>query len=385
MIKRLEIKDFKCFSRSSIDFNNLTVLVGINSVGKSSVIQSLLLCRQTYDKLRAFSADINTLKNVEVLLNNEYSLQLGNSSEVLNTMAGEENKLAFSLYGTDEKGIEFEYSVSKNFPELFLHFPNDKQIDNDYVNNLSIFRRQFHYLNTERVGPQNIQYMKNQEFPNTGYKGEYSGYAIAKAGDSKVLDKKRFLSSGGEFPTLQKQVDFWLDYILPGVQFRAEPYYNLNIVSLGLKRTSSGTEFLNPNNLGYGISYVLPIIVSGLLAEEGCMLIVENPELNLHPSAQSKIGLFLAQVASSGVQVIIETHSEHVINGIRIACLTEGLIHTDAVSFNSFSLDEDNRGICIENISLNKYAELSKWPKGFIDQEQNDLRMLNHLRKGLSK
>lgn len=70
-------------------------------------------------------------------------------------------------------------------------------------------------------------------------------------------------------------------------------------------------------NVGFGITYALPILVSGLTVPEGGMLLVENPEAHLHAKAQSNMGYFLARMAAAGVRVIIETHSEHIVNGIR--------------------------------------------------------------------
>jgi len=81
---------------------------------------------------------------------------------------------------------------------------------------------------------------------------------------------------------------------------------------------SSKNRF-KPVNVGFGYSYLLPIVVSGLIAEPGDILIVENPEAHLVPSAQSRIANFLARVSRTGVQVFIESHSEHILNGLRIA------------------------------------------------------------------
>lgn len=80
-----------------------------------------------------------------------------------------------------------------------------------------------------------------------------------------------------------------------------------------------------PANVGFGYTYILPIIVSGLIAQKGQILIVENPEAHLHPKAQSEIAKFLALVASCGVQIYIESHSEHILNGLRISTLIDSI------------------------------------------------------------
>ena len=78
-------------------------------------------------------------------------------------------------------------------------------------------------------------------------------------------------------------------------------------------------EFLRAVHTGDGLVQVLPIVVAALSAAEDSLLLIENPEANLHPAGQAHMGEFLAEVAAAGVQVILETHSDHVLNGIRRA------------------------------------------------------------------
>ena len=84
-----------------------------------------------------------------------------------------------------------------------------------------------------------------------------------------------------------------------------------------------------PTNVGFGYSYALPILIAGLTAEKGTILIVENPEAHLHPSAQSMITKFLGLVANRGVQVFIETHSEHILNALRVMVVQESMKASD--------------------------------------------------------
>ena len=124
----------------------------------------------------------------------------------------------------------------------------------------------------------------------------------------------------------------------------------------------------------------MPIIVSGLIAEKGSLLIVENPEAHLHPSGQSRIGQFLAAIASTGVQVVIETHSEHVINGVRIAALKD-FIANDKILINF--LKKENGEIEINSIEVNELGDLNDFPEGFFDQVEQDLIKLIKLKNCL--
>ncbi|MCZ7357682.1 MAG: DUF3696 domain-containing protein [Candidatus Methanoperedens sp.] len=370
MIKNITINNFKCFLDSSINLNRLTILAGSNAVGKSSLIQALLIVRQTIDKLMSEYKYLKDYPEIDIQLNHEYFLNLGDTSQVLSSNATSED-ITFIINDKTPSRASFKYSMSKKSPELVLKFQR-VGIVVDRNEAVSIYQNEFHYLNAERLGPRVRQDIVNQKFSNTGFQGEYTGYTIEKNNEYKINEKRRFDDVELTVPNLNKQVEYWLNYIIPGIEINTTLYQQINMVGYYLRRTYSDTKPLNPNNVGFGISYVLPIIVSGLIAEEGCLLIVENPEAHLHPSGQSRIGQFLAQIASSGVQVIVETHSEHVINGIRIATLKK-LISNDLVSINFFSLDKKSKNPNIQHITLDENAELSNWPYGFFDQEEKDL------------
>lgn len=371
LIREIEIENFKCFLNASVPLNNLTILSGSNAVGKSTLIQALLLIRQTIDNL---SPKENFLTGkLEISLNGKYCLNLGNSSQIISSNA-QKNEIIFKIKpefpSGGSFGALFEYITYPENPELTLKFHPSSSVV--LKSTQSIYKKEFHYLNAERLGPRVTQSMINQEFPNTGYQGEFTGYVLAKNPQFIVDEGRRFNSTELKVSRLNKQVEYWLDYIIPGIEISNVLYKEINQVGCYFKRTYSDTELLNPNNIGFGISYVLPIIVSGLIAEKGSMFIVENPEAHLHPSGQSHIGQFLAQMAASGLQVIIETHSEHVINGVRIAILKD-LISSDSVCIEFFNMDEKARQPRIEHITLDKDAELSDWPYGFFDQEEKDL------------
>ena len=133
-----------------------------------------------------------------------------------------------------------------------------------------------------------------------------------------------------------------------------------------------------PTNTGFGISYVLPIIVTCLLAEKDRWVIIENPEAHLHPAAQSKIGGFLAKMANAGLRIVVETHSDHIINGIQLA-VAKKEIENSCIIINYF--DKGEQQPKVHSISMNEKGELDKWPKGFFDQTEIDFAKLIELRR----
>jgi predicted ATPase len=244
---------------------------------------------------------------------------------------------------------------------------------------LTVFSDQFHYLVAERYGPRDLSDVSDESYINTGLAGEHTADAIARAEALNLtIDERLCLVEGQNL--FKVQLEAWMRLLVPNIQLISHPYPEINRVRLSIENAGSPVDPLPPTSTGFGISYVLPIIVSGLLCPPGAMLIVENPEAHLHPSAQSAIGQFLAAVASTGVQVIIETHSENVINGVRLATINDLIDHAD-VGLLFFSTTDGDTQPRIEKISIDPLAELSAWPRGFFDQQGADLTALMNARK----
>ena len=138
-------------------------------------------------------------------------------------------------------------------------------------------------------------------------------------------------------------------------------------------------------NVGFGITYALPILVSGLTVPEGGMLLVENPEAHLHAKAQSNMGYFLARMAAAGVRVIIETHSEHIVNGIR-RMIVEGKSEMSQKDMTIYFFVNTNEKKNIIEITTVEIGNLSEFPVDFFDQVRQDMAELMKLerkRKGM--
>lgn len=167
---------------------------------------------------------------------------------------------------------------------------------------------------------------------------------------------------------------------MPGVSISAKYETTTGTAQIRVENDFTKGESVIAPNVGFGISYVLPILVTGLIAKEGCFMVVENPEAHLHPSAQSRIGRFLSIIAASGVKVIVETHSDHILTGIQIAAASS-ILDPSLVTINFFSQKKDLQQPKVETIEIGQLGELSKWPNGFFDQSQTDYRELLKLRR----
>lgn len=387
---RLSIQNFKCFIKKDITFNNLTILAGANANGKSTCIQALLFLRQTIEELgysafdsQSFNIDLrqrfDTKQNVDrdIPLNDKFCLALGNSTFILNKNSRHAVGLGFGKDDLSELFVSFE---SESFDaKLALKVKSVSLGPKVEDADLPLFRKQFYYLNAERIGPRVKQGIQHSEYPHAGWQGEFTAQLLNREnGYWKITDDKKFNNIA--IPFLQDQVNLWLDFIFPGTRVRAVTDANTLSGQILLENTLTLSEPTVATNVGFGISYVLPIIVSGLIAERGTFLIVENPESHLHPGAQSRIGEFLAAMAHAGVYVVVETHSDHLINGIQIA-VAKRAIDEKTVTINFFNQAGNDNQPNVKAISISATGELSEWPKGFFDQSQIDFAKLIAVRK----
>ena len=178
-------------------------------------------------------------------------------------------------------------------------------------------------------------------------------------------------------PTLGSQSEAWLSSIVHPTRVRSTWLPQASAAALQFRDLDVTADWARPANVGFGLTYSLPIIVAALGSTPGAaVFIVENPEAHLHPKAQSEIGKFLVRVAASGVQTIVETHSDHVLNGVRIAVAAERLLSADDVAIHFFGA----AGGEVTEITLSDNGGLSVWPPGFFDQAMEDLATVSRIR-----
>lgn len=364
-MNKLTITNFKGYALpTSVEFSNLTVNVGMNSVGKSTVVQSLLLIRHTLDEIQKYAGTQQT--DLTIPLNGPYDLQLGNFDRL-------------SSDGTDRISLQVDgrtFAFHKNADKFSLLFSLDEAPV--ILSECTFGQSNFYYINAERQGPRNYQDILSHMNHLCGIHGEYTFDTIEQNLYQTVLETRRRVGESFTVSTLAKQIEYWMDYIVPGIEFRTDEDVDTRTAKLMIRQTTLDTDWSSPHNFGFGISYLLPIIVTGLLAQPNSTLIIENPEAHLHPSGQSHIGAFLAQIAFSGVNVIVETHSEHVLNGIRLYSL-KNAITPDRICINYFSIQ--NKTPQVNRILLNERMDVLQWPDGFFDQEEKDLAELRFLRR----
>jgi predicted ATPase len=374
MLTNIELKNFKCFNELSVDFARLNVLTGINSVGKSTLIQSILLAfnEDTANKL-LFKAN-RSIENplIDFQLNN-HLLRLGEKKDILYRGSEDDDIIIkTSLFGSLScRYKSYTKGSSGNSPEMFVVCLDN--VDKGLLYEHANLGRQTFYMCADRIGPKPFYPNAFQPEHNIiGVRGEYTVPYLATYGKDDIVSNEAIIHKDETSRNLIDQIQAWLSSIIsPNIKFEATKI-NSNISAINFYYQNSFNPLLDrytPNNVGFGISYTLPVIVALLKAKKGELLIIENPEAHLHPKGQRLLGELIAKVSSGGVQLIIETHSDHILNGIRLA-VKQRNIKPEEVAIDYFYVDNDNKHIN-ESIKVMSDGSLSKWPEGFFDEWDN--------------
>ncbi len=368
MIQHLRLKNFKCFESVAIPMANLTLLTGLNGMGKSSVIQSLLVLRQSFQQ--------GLLPGRGLALNGEL-VNLGTTQAVLYENA-REDQIEITLESTQPKAkAEFVLNYVMNSDVMTIH---SHTVTGDFFQD-TLFTDHFQYIQAERVGPRvtfPVSEYHVRQHRQLGSHGEYTSYFLEVFGrELIVLSALRHEREPSD--RLLDQVSAWLGEISPGIAIHLSPYANMDVVNLEYSyATSIGRSgHYRASSVGFGLTYTLPIVVALLAAKPGAVLLLENPEAHLHPQGQVRMGELIARTAQAGVQIILETHSDHILNGIRVA-VRQQRCAPERVAIHYFSRTEKNGRAqsVLESPVMDKDGRIDHWPAGFFDEWEKSLENL---------
>lgn len=362
MIHDLTLTNFKCFDSLSLSLNMLTVIAGQNGAGKSSLLQSLLLLRQSY------TGNITDFSN-RLVINGRLANMI--SADKIFYKYAKTDKIRISVYDT-ELNNDFSVSFSGNDganPEC-IYSENYKEA----LKSCSLFSPDFVYLYANRLSPQD-EYIKNESHYTDSRLGDKTGnmsvFHLLSALDlNEKLPIQELRFEHTDSLSIYRNVGSWISYIMD-TELSVSASGDTQKASLIYKADNSD---ISPLNMAFGDTYILPIILAVLTAPKKSLLIFENPEAHLHPKAQFRIGIFLAKAAEAGIQILIETHSDHLLNGIRVAA-NKNLIQADNVIIHFITKEKNNH--YDYPINLQGDGSLDSWPSGFFDEWEYALRELN--------
>ena len=479
MLRRVGLNNFKCFERLDLPCAPLNLLCGLNGMGKSSVIQALLVLRQSFasgelqagrlvlgGELVDLGAGSDVLFEdaegdvIEFVLKSEREKKprepgvcpvTGRSTQRIfapGADAAAKSILNRLLSGEMNEGGLSDGRIAQRYPELdvaafrraldrardlgvrHVHKPSEyfgsvggvsyrvgqpggeRAGPSDYIGlmvdvswagkfrysragdqltavestaadeNPSAawrappFDGHLHYVQAERVGPRKSYPLSEvaARRGDLGARGEYAwNYLNDHQSDLLSADDPR--SAGAPGRRLVDVVDHWLQDVSPGAHLQLEAVPAADAVLAGFAFDRPGdveSRRHRATNVGFGLSYVLPVVLA-LLAPPGALCLVENPEAHLHPRGQTKLAELAARAATAGVQVFVETHSDHFVDGVRIA-VRDGLIPADDAKVHYFER-RDGRA-AVSSPAIDADGRLSHWPAGFFDQHDENLARL---------
>lgn len=373
MLNKLFLQNFKCYKKQNIDFSNLTVFSGINGSGKSTVIQAILFLRQLALTDQCKDAYGNLVANLNGPL-----VQFGSFNDLISNWVTNVDNEKIKLIAYNDSGASYSVSLKSLEKRNEDIVPRQMQILEIGEPISCIDSDDFVYLSAERFGPRISFDIPSGNIPlnKLGATGEFTAWRIY---NEKNVKNKKLLAKLQE----PEEKNFLLQlnncYSELGKDTRIDVQYLPLVEKMSLSFSfNDGTSWgknLRPVNVGFGLTYSLPIFTALLGANENDLIIIENPEAHLHPKGQVAIGMFIAKAASAGVQVVVETHSDHVLNGIRLA-VKRGIISNSSVMLNFVVNNNNDDGATVISPKILKNGRIDEWPEGFFDEYENVLSEL---------
>lgn len=377
MMQAIELKDFKCYEALDLPCSPLTVLTGYNAAGKSTVLQALLLLAQ----------GLRTAASEKRLPLNGDLVRLGNEGDVLRCGAAEPS-FTLGVRSADERirwmfGSQKARSSSDLVPLRTVEYGQGCGSDVASAQEperiwpvrgvaespLASAVRDATYVGAARGVPTNslpVPTTASRPAGNVGAAGEFAPHWYREYADENVDPVRRHPQEASG--TVKAQVDAWLSALCLGARASADGPLPDAV------RSGRSGQWAHPASVGSGLSAAFPMLVVLLTRAQGSIVVVECPECHLHPRAQSAVGRLFAQMAGAGLQIFVETHSEHVLNGIRLA-VRDGLVQPKDVALHF--IGQGGVAGCVTTLAVDKNGAVSDWPEGFYDQAENDLATLS--------
>ncbi|WP_405387795.1 DUF3696 domain-containing protein [Streptomyces sp. NBC_01102] len=392
MIERLTLTNFKAFQHAELPLAPLTLLTGLNSSGKSSVLQALALLHQSHtagdlDHAGTLALEIaggkphRTRHDNGFLLNGEL-VTIGVGQDVLHEdFTGDEPAITLAVSeGAYRYSWTVGYAPEQNLlPLTSVELPLTEGADRptgDAATVPGYFTGGFQYLHADRITPSERYPRDHHMVIGRGFlgvRGEHTVNFLRHHARDDVPDGPMRHPKAASHRLLD-QVNAWMGDLCPGVDLQATPIDGTDAVRLSYGFPDGlSTTRRRPTNVGFGLTYALPIVVACLTATPGALVLLENPEAHLHPHGQTRMAALAAASAAQGAQLVVESHSDHVLNGMRLA-VKEGVLAPEQAAVHYFRREGGDTRVITPRIDED--GLIDQWPDGFFDELENTLDQL---------
>lgn len=343
------------------------------------------LTQKTYEgKMISFSSEVKSLeKPRQRLIVNKMGYRLGSVSD-----RGLEIEMQFNENGKKGYDLKWDgYNLVRNpgrvwpipaptrfygFPDEVIAYFQNAHFVQDLILKLENRLKSIHYLGPLREYPQRSYTWSGEVPEHVGWRGERAVDAILASKDRKIsLGLKKKSKIFGEM------IAFWLKEMGLITSFEVKQISKNRREYEVLVKTPNIDELVNITDVGFGVSQVLPVLVECFYCPENSTIILEQPEIHLHPSVQASLAdLFIASIQSREngkdrkVQLIVESHSEHFLRRLQRRIAEKQLsVDETAIYFCQSSAS----GSIIQELDIDLFGEIKNWPENFFGDEMSDL------------
>lgn len=390
-LSSIEVEGFKAIgSRTEMAIRPLTILAGANSSGKSSIMQPLLLMKQT----------LEAPTDPGVFLLDGPNVKFTAASQVVSRFGKEEGKgfgVRFRFVGGDDLALTYERAAEGGF-EISRMLQSGEAVED-----MAIPRGWGSDLVARPVRDRcflSLAVMPSRDATPESVTGVIAqrSAALVRGALSRMIHlpamrgnperNYRTTAVGPEFPGtfepyVASVVHQWQSGKDPRIQRLGEALARLGLtwgvdasrvddtrielkVGRSRERPSEGpADLVSIADVGFGVSQCLPVLVAALVAVEGQLLYIEEPEIHLHPRAQFALAEVLADAANRGVRVVVETHSSLLLTGVQ-ALVAEGKLSPGLVALHWFSRDKVGR-THVRSAELDEGGAFGDWPEDFAE------------------
>jgi predicted ATPase len=362
----------------SLEWNFTDIVLNLDLVNKTSFS---LNCLKFLSKIQ--------LNEDEIFVDNfQYVFQIDSQESILKlqrelveTHLSPVNKGLYEGYKLESQGYELikikKYSPSlpsiifgsnfiKNyrFPDQISYYFKNTSFLSDLVLSYEKAFQKIYYLGPLREYPQRIYSWAGGEPQDVGHRGELAIPALLASRKNNLVNQIN----------IEEKVAYWLKELGLIDSFRvAAIAENRQYYEVRVKRSPNSSEVLI-TDVGFGVSQILPVLVLCYYAPEGSTIILEQPEIHLHPSVQSGLAdVFIDVIQNRQIQIILESHSEHLLHRLqrRIAEKKDGLTNQDISLYFCDMTPEGNSKLT--TLEIDDFGNIINWPENFFGDEMGDL------------
>ncbi|MDQ7026928.1 MAG: DUF3696 domain-containing protein [Anaerolineae bacterium] len=342
MFTRMKLENFKSWQALDIEMAPLTLLFGTNSSGKSSILQSILLIWQTIIKTRWLAINFG-----------------GTASDFTDVGGFREMVFEHNLENTVRINIEPSFDLRMWQAKNDVEYSVDEGINTFTINDDGILS--YHYLGPLRLYPKR-SYLWSGVAP----------YTIEPDGENTIA---ALIESTRRDNQLLDNVSKWL--IKSGLVggFKVNPLDKDN--RFYETQVEIGNAISNLLDVGFGISQVLPVITLLYFAPRHSIVLLEQPELHLHPRAQAHLADLMLHVAQERkLQLIVESHSEHLLRRLQRRIAEEDHEFANPDNIKMYFCDMGDNGSTIQSVGVDEYGQIQNWPDKFFGDITGDLEAM---------